>query len=323
MTTPRRMDHPYVRRPSPSRSSTGGDQALDEGEHQIELDEVTIATAPAPSRFHVFTNLARAVHTRVSYMWGSFHRIIVLARRPSPPLEPVTPTTPQDTIRGQLNKLWVPLSEHLPRDYDEVLMRDHLHCLETTIAHALTTRSKSLPNCILLLQEVETDIRTRIQLMSAQSDAAAWYTVLGTYTVLTSHINNLTSRPAHRGLFPEAANTSTPQPLPPPHPPASSPSPNASFSTPFPSPPLLPPSLTDSTLPTAHLQLTPPTTNSTAAPATPNIHTFAPLTFPPPPPPTSPPPPPSPHTTCNCDSQLMTTFAPHPAPQHPTAPTTP
>ncbi len=161
--------------------------------------------APAPSRFHVFTNLARAVRTRVSYMWGSFRRIITPARGPSPPLEHVAPTMPQDTIRGQLNKGWVPLSEHLPRDYDEVLTHDRLHCLETTIAHALTMRSKSLPNCIPLLQEVETDIRTCVQLMSAQSDAAAWYTVLGTYAVLTSDINNLTSRPARRGLFPEAA----------------------------------------------------------------------------------------------------------------------
>ena len=189
MKTPRRMDHPYARRPSPSRSSAGSDQALDEGEHQIELDEVTIATAPALSRFHVFTNLARAVRTRVSYMWGSFRRIIALACGPSPPPAPVAPTTPQDTIRGQLNKGWVPLSEHLPRNYDEVLTRDHLHCLETTIAHALTMRSKSLPNCIPLLQEVETDIRTCVQLMSAQSDAAAWYMVLGTYAVLTLHIN--------------------------------------------------------------------------------------------------------------------------------------
>ncbi len=234
------MDHPYARCPSPSRSSAGGDQALDEGEHQIELDEVTITTVPALSRFHVFTNLTRAIRTCVSYMWGLFHRIIMPARGPSPPLEPVAPTTPQDTIRGQLNKGWVPLSEHLPRNYDEVLTRDHLHCLETTIAHALTMRSKSLPNCIPLLQEVETDIRTCVQLTSAQSDAAAWYTVLGTYAVLTSHINNLTSHPARRGLFPEAANTSTPNlshplPLPLPHRP-----PTPLFPPPFPSPLLLP-----------------------------------------------------------------------------------
>ncbi len=190
------MDHPYARRPSLSRSSAGDDHDLDKGEHQNALDEVMITMVPTPSRFHVFTNLTGAVRTRVSYMWGSFHRIIMPACRPSPPLEHVAPTTPQDTIRGQLNKGWVPLSEHLPRDYDEVLTRNHLHCLETTIAHALTTRSKSLPNCIPLLQEVETNIRMHVQLMSAQSDAAAWYTVLGMYAVLTSHINNLTSRPA-------------------------------------------------------------------------------------------------------------------------------
>ena len=83
MATPCRLDHPYARRPSPSRSSAGDDHALDAGEHQIALDEVTITTAPAPSRFHMFTNLARAVCTRVLYMWGSFRHIITPARGPS------------------------------------------------------------------------------------------------------------------------------------------------------------------------------------------------------------------------------------------------
>ena len=187
----------------------------------------------------MFTNLTRTIRTRVSYMWGSFRCILMPARGHSPPLEHAAPTMPQDTIQGQLNKGWVPLSEHLPRDYDEVLTRDRLHCLETTIAHALTMRSKSLPNCIPLLQEVETDIRMRVQLASAQSDAAAWNMVMGTYAVLTSHINNLTSHPARQGLIPEAANTSTPQPLPPPHPPPiPHPLPTPLFPPPFPPPPL-------------------------------------------------------------------------------------
>ena len=288
MTTPRRMDHPYARRPSPLRLSAGGDQALDEGEHQIELDEVMIATAPTPSRFHAFTNLARAIRTHFLYMWGLFRRVIAPARRSSLPLEPVAPTMPQDTIRGQLNKGWVPLSEHLPHDNDEVLMRDCLHCLETTITHALTTCSKSLPNCIPLLQEVETDIRTCVQLTSAQSDAAAWYTVLGMYAVLTSHINNLTSRPACRGLFPETTNTSTPHPLPPSQSPASSPPPNTSLSTtlsaptaapPLPSP-ILPPSSPAPTLPPLPLTPLPPPPPLSSIP-------LPPLTSPPPPPPTS------------------------------------
>ncbi len=266
MTTPCRVDHPYTRRPSPSRLRAEDDHALAEGEHQIELEEVTITAPPALSRFHVFTNLARAIRTHVLYMWGSFRCILTPACGHSPPLEHAAPTMPQDTIRGQLNKGWVPLSEHLPRDYDEVLTRDHLHCLETTIAHALAMRSKSLPNCIPLLQEVETDIRMHIQLMSAQSDAAAWYTVLGMYAVLTSHINNLTSCPARQGLFPETTNTSTPQPLPPPQPPTPQSTPNASLSTtlsvPTAAPPLLSPipstSPPTSTLPSLPLTLPPP-----------------------------------------------------------------
>ncbi len=99
------------------------------------------------------------------------------------------------------------------------------------------TCSQCAVSCILLLQEVETDIRTRVQLTSAQSDAAAWYMVLGTYAVLTSHINNLTSHPARQGLFPEAANTSTPQPLPPLTPPSLHPLPTPLFLPPFPPPP--------------------------------------------------------------------------------------
>ncbi len=99
---------------------------------------------------------------------------------------------PQETIRGQLNKGWVPLSEHLSRDYDEVLTWDRLHCLETTIAHALAMCSTSLPKCLPLLQEVKHDIHTHVQLTLAQSDTMAWYMVLGTYTVLATHINNLT-----------------------------------------------------------------------------------------------------------------------------------
>ena len=234
MATPRRVDHPYARRLSPSRLHAGDDHTLDEEENQIELEEVMITTPPALSRFHMFTNLTRAVRTRVSYMWGSFHRILTPARGHSPTLEHAAPSTPQDTIRGQLNKGWVPLSEHLPQDYDEVLTHDRLHCLETTIAHALTTRSKSLPNCIPLLQEVETNIHMRIQLTSAQSDAVAWYMVLGMYAILTLHINSLTFHPACRGLFPETTNTSTPNPSLP-HLPIP---PTPLFPPPFPSPPL-------------------------------------------------------------------------------------
>ena len=142
MATPCWVDHPYARHLSPSRSHAGDDHAVDEGEHQIELEEVTVTIPPAPSRFHVFTNLARALRARVSYMWGSFRHILTPAHGHSPPLKHAAPTTPQDTIQGQLNKGWVPLCEHLPRDYDEVLTCDCLHCLETTIAHMLTMRSK-------------------------------------------------------------------------------------------------------------------------------------------------------------------------------------
>ena len=281
-----------------------------------------ITTPPTPSRFHVFTNLTRAICTCVSYMWGSFRHILTLARGHSPTLEHAAPSMPQDTIRGQLNKGWVPLSEHLPQDYDEVLMRDHLHCLETTIAHTLTMHSKLLPNCIPLLQEVETDIHMRVQLTSAQSDAAAWYTVLGTYAVLTSHINNLTSCPACRGLFPETTNTSTPQPLPPPPPTPPHP-PNTSLSTthsiptaapPLPSP--IPPSSPPiSTLPPLPLTLPPPPPPPTSPPP--------PLPTPPLPPPlTSPPPPTPPHTVPfnNRDPQFTMAFAPHPPPLSNTQP---
>ncbi len=190
----------------------------------------------------MFMDLARAVRTCVSYMWGSFCCIITPVHDRLSPLKQAVPPTPQDTIRGQLNKGWVPLSEHLPQDYDEVLTRDRLHCLETTIAHALTMHSTSLPNCLPLLQEVENDIRNRVQLTSAQSDATAWYTVLGTYAILASHINNLASCSARRGLFPDATTTSSPQPLPPipPSNPSSTPntSPSTTLSVPTAAPPL-------------------------------------------------------------------------------------
>ncbi len=132
------------------------------------------------------------------------------------------PPTPQETIHGQLNRGWVLLSEHLPQDYDEVLTWDHLHCLETTIAHTLVACSNMLPNCIPLLQKIEHDIRTRVQLTLVQSDATAWYTVLGTYAVLAAHINQVMSRPTCRGLFPPHTSASSPQPLPstPPSPPS-------------------------------------------------------------------------------------------------------
>ena len=106
----------------------------------------------------------------------------------------IQPPTPQETIRGQLNKGWGLLSEHLSRDYDEVLMWDRLHCLETTIAHALATRSTLLPNCLPLLQEVKHDIHTCVQLTSAQSHTTACYMVLGTYAVLATHTNNQTKQ---------------------------------------------------------------------------------------------------------------------------------
>ncbi len=196
MATPRSIDHPYARCGSPARSRQEDECELNEGEKQLEVEAVTTTATPQLSRFHVFTDLARAICTRVSYMWGTFCRIITPVHDRSPPPEQYAPPTPQDTIRGQLNKGWVSLSEHLPRDYDEVLTRDRLHCLETTIAHALTTNSTSLPNCLPLLQEVENDIRNHVQLTSAQSDAMAWYTVLGTYAILASHINSLAPRPA-------------------------------------------------------------------------------------------------------------------------------
>ncbi len=294
MLTPHRINHPYARRGSPVRPHHEDERGLNEGEPQLEVEEVIATAPPQLSRFHVFTDLARAVRTRVSYMWGSFRRIITPVRNCSSPLEQVTLPTPQDMIRGQLNKGWVLLSEHLPRDYDEVLTRDRLHCLETTIANALMTCSMSLPNCLPLLQEVEKDICNHVQLMSAQSDATAWYTVLGTYTILASHINNLTSHPAHRGLFPDATATSTPQPLPP------LPSNNPS-STPQPLPPL-PPNNPSST-PNASLSTTlsvptaAPPLPSPALPSPPPAPTSPPLPShlpPPPPPPASPPPPPPP-----------------------------
>ncbi len=103
------------------RSCHEDEHGWNKGEPQLEVEEVIVTAPPQLSRFHVFTDLARAIRMHVSYMWGSFHRIITPVRDRSPPLEQAAPPTPQDTIRGQLNKGWVPLSEHLPRDYDEVL----------------------------------------------------------------------------------------------------------------------------------------------------------------------------------------------------------
>ncbi len=238
MATLRRIDHSYARCGSPTRSRHEDEHGLNEGEPQLDMEEVIVTAPPQSSRFHMFTNLARAIRMRISYMWGSFRRIITPVHDRSSPLEQAIPPTPQDTIRGQLNKGWVPLSEHLPRDYDEVFTHDRLHCLETTIAHTLMTHSTLLPNCLPLLQEVENDICNCVQLTSAQSDAMAWYTVLGTYAILASHINNLASCSARRGLFPDTTTTSSPQPLPPipPNNPSSTPTPP--FPPPFPSPPL-------------------------------------------------------------------------------------
>ncbi len=136
---------------------------------------------------------------------ASLHRFVIIHLGPKNP-HPHT----QESISGQLNKGWVPLSEHLNQDYDEVLTWDRLHCLETTITHALSTCSTLLPNCLPLLQEVENDICMHVQLMSAQSNMMAWYMVLGTYAILAAHINNLTSCSARRGPFHTAALTSTP-----------------------------------------------------------------------------------------------------------------
>ncbi len=296
----RHIDHPYARRESPARFRLEDASVSNEGEPHFEVEEVTVTASPQQSRFHVFTDLARAVRTCVSYMWGSFHQILTPVRNRSPAREQAAPPTPQDTIRGQLNKGWVLLSEHLPCDYDEVLTHDRLYCLETTIAHALTTSSTSLPNCLPLLQEVESDIRNRVQLTSAQSDATAWYTVLGTYAVLASHINHLTSRPTRRGLFPNTNTSSTPQPLPPlpPNNPASTPntSPTTTFSVPTAAPPL----------PSPALSLSP------TAPTPPSIP-LPPL--PPPPPPAFPPPPPPPPSI---PPPLHPAPQPRPSTSHPT-----
>ncbi len=85
MAMPRRIDQPYARRASLTRSRQEDDHVFDEGEHQLDLEEVTVITAPPPSRFHVFANLARAVRTRVSYMWGSFCQIITPGSRSPDP----------------------------------------------------------------------------------------------------------------------------------------------------------------------------------------------------------------------------------------------
>ncbi len=281
MATPRSINHPYARRGSPVRSRQEDECDLSTGEPQLEVEAVTATVFPQPSRFHVFTDLARAVRTRVSYMWGTFCHIVTPVRDRSLPSERYAPPTPQDTIQGQLNKGWVPLSEHLPRDYDEVLTRDRLRCLETTIAHVLMTHSSSLPNCLSLLQEVENDIRNRVQLTSAQSDTTAWYTVLGTYAILASHINSLAPRSARRGLFPNAPATVTPQPLPPIPSPPPPPSPHTPASTPN-----APPSTTLS-IPNAAI-----TPSSPVSPSSPPLPTSSPLPLhlpPPPPPPLSPP----------------------------------
>ncbi len=281
MATPRSIDHLYARCGSPARSRQEDECELNEGEPQLEVEAVTATATPQPSRFHVFTDLAQAIRMRVSYMWGTFRRIITLVRDRLPPSEQYAPPTPQDTIRGQLNKGWVPLSEHLPRDYDEVLTRDRLRCLEATIAHALMTHSSSLPNCLPLLQEVENDIRNHVQLTSAQSDATAWYMVLGTYTILASHINSLAPHSARRGLFPNASATSTPQPLPPIPSPPPPPLPNNPSST---------PNASLSTIPSVPNTVFPP--SSPASPSSPPSPTSPPLPLhlpPPPPPPVSPP----------------------------------
>ncbi len=151
--------------------------------------------------------------------------------------------------------------------------------METTIAHALTTHSSSLPNCLPLLQEVENDIRNRVQLTSAQSDATAWYMVLGTYAILASHINSLAPRSARRGLFPNAPTTITPQPLPPIPTPPQPPSPHTPSST---------PNASLSTTTTLNAALPP---SSPVYPSSPPLPTSPPLPLhlpPPPPPPTSP-----------------------------------
>ncbi len=98
MAMPRCIDHPYVRRGSPARSRHEDEHGLNEGEPQLEVEEVIVTAPPRPLRFHVFTDLARAVRTCVSYMWGSFRRIITPVRNHSPPLEQATPPMPQDTI---------------------------------------------------------------------------------------------------------------------------------------------------------------------------------------------------------------------------------
>ena len=98
MEMPRRIDHPYVRRGSPARPHHEDERGLNEGEPQLEVEEVITTAPPQPSRFHVFTDLAQAIRTRVSYMWGSFRRIITPIHDRSSPLEQVAPPMPQDMI---------------------------------------------------------------------------------------------------------------------------------------------------------------------------------------------------------------------------------
>ena len=93
-------------------------------------------------------------------------------------------------------------------------MRDCLRCLETIIAHALISCSNTLPSFIPLLQEIECDIHTWVQVTSVQSDVTMWYTVLGTYAILATYIDQVTSHQTHRGLFPSDNPIPSPQPLP-------------------------------------------------------------------------------------------------------------
>ena len=67
---------------------------VDEEEQPIDVEEVTVTTAPQTSRLHMFTNLARAVCTCVSYMWGSFCCIITPIRDHSPWAKKPTPPHP-------------------------------------------------------------------------------------------------------------------------------------------------------------------------------------------------------------------------------------
>ncbi len=75
---------------------------LDEEEQPIDLEEVTVTVAPQLLRLHVFTTLARAIRTCVSYMWGSFCHILTPVCDHLPRIEQTAPATPQDTIQGSV-----------------------------------------------------------------------------------------------------------------------------------------------------------------------------------------------------------------------------